>query len=256
MQNDLLKKIRNERPLIHCITNHVTVNAVVNMLLAAGAAAVCADDINEVEEITSVSKGLLLNTGTPSEQRTETMIRAGITANRTGIPVILDPAGLGASLFRKRIVQDILSSVRISCIRGNNTEIAVLAGKDIASKGVESAGVSLTDAELMSAAGKYRTVIAATGKTDRIASAEEVVSITGGTEMLRNITGSGCMLSGLITAFISAAGNEHEFFTAAETAVKTYSRAAENAECFIRKKGHAGTASFEAALRDEISIMS
>ena len=115
-----------EKPLIHLITNYVTVNDVVNIILSGGGSAICADAPEEIEEITGIADALVLNIGTPSKSRFEAMLKAGRVANQRNIPVVLDPVGAGASRFRDEFLKKLLSEVKITCIRGNYTEITAL----------------------------------------------------------------------------------------------------------------------------------
>lgn len=45
---ECLQAVRKKAPLIHCITNYVTVNDCANLLLAAGASPIMADEEEEV----------------------------------------------------------------------------------------------------------------------------------------------------------------------------------------------------------------
>ena len=113
-------------PLVHVITNSVTINETVNAILASGARAVCADSPDEAEQITSLSDALVINIGMPSAEKLEAMVRSGRRANQMGIPVVLDPVGAAASSFRERIIQRLLEEIRFAAIRGNQSEIAAL----------------------------------------------------------------------------------------------------------------------------------
>lgn len=117
-----------KEPLVHIITNSVTINDTVNLVLAAGGAAICADSPREVAEVVSLCDALMINIGTPSEKKLTAMLIAGRRANEMGIPVVLDPVGAGASGFRREILGELLEDVRFDCIRGNKSEIAALLG--------------------------------------------------------------------------------------------------------------------------------
>ena len=119
MEN-LIQMVRQEHPMVHMITNHVTVNDTVNIILAAGGTAICADAPAETAEITAISDTLLLNTGTPSRDTLEAMLNAAREANRRSLPVVLDPVGAGASVFRGRILEQLLQEVQFSCIRDSD----------------------------------------------------------------------------------------------------------------------------------------
>lgn len=243
------------RPLVHLITNYVTANDTVNLILAAGGAAICADAREEVEGITSQAQGLVLNLGTPSPARAEAMCLAGQTANKMGIPVVLDPVGAGASSFRNAILSDLLGKVRFTCIRGNASEIAALCGRHFAPRGVEDAGETVAKEELLALSQKTGAVIAVTGKTCLVASGETLLVLPGGAPIQKRITGSGCMLSGLIGAMLADRGEtltKETSFACVCGALETYHAAARQAAAAAAGRG---TASFRQALLDAVSLL-
>ena len=130
--------MKNIRPLVHLISNEVTLNNVVNVILGAGGRAICATAVEEVFEITSNSKALVLNIGVPNKEKLKAMLIAGKRANEIGIPVVLDPVGIGASAFRHSIVNELLEKVSFTCIKGNKSEIAKLCGISSNAVGVDS----------------------------------------------------------------------------------------------------------------------
>ena len=241
------------RPLVHLITNYVTAADTVNLILAAGGAAVCADAKEEAAEITAQAQGLVLNCGTPSPERQEAMLRAGRQANAMGIPVVLDPVGAGSSSFRDQLLRELLQKVRFSCIRGNASEIAALCGREFLARGVEDAGAEASREEIRDLAVRTGAVIAVTGKTCLVVSDEAAVTLPGGAPIQKRITGSGCMLSGLIGAMLADRGavlTKEMTFSCVAGAVETYNDAAAAAA------GRAeGTASFREALQDGISLL-
>lgn len=127
MDIEIMGEIRRKRPLIHCITNYVTANDVANIILAAGGCAVMADGEREVEDIVSISQGLVINMGTLKEGTIPAMIKAGKRANELGIPVVFDPVGAGASRFRTEACRKVFEQVKVSLARGNSSEIKALA---------------------------------------------------------------------------------------------------------------------------------
>lgn len=149
-----LADMRGSSPLIHCITNYVTAGDTANMLLAAGASPIMADDPSESAEITALAQGLTLNLGTPSGSRVEAMLRSGAEANRCGIPVVFDPVGAGCSGFRRNSAGEILRRVRLTAIRGNLSEISYLAGFESRENGVDSSETRITAAEAAQTAAK------------------------------------------------------------------------------------------------------
>ena len=124
---NLNTRMREMVPLVHNITNYVTVNDCANALLAIGASPIMADDIREASDITAISSALVINIGTLNQRTVESMIASGRTANQLGIPVVFDPVGAGASAFRNETVERILQEVKISILRGNLSEVSYVA---------------------------------------------------------------------------------------------------------------------------------
>lgn len=206
----ILDSVRSNKPRIHCITNYVTANDCANILLACGASPIMADAPEESAEITALCDGLVINLGTLSAQRLEAMLLAGKKANELGIPVVLDPVGAGASAFRTKAAEKLLSEVRFSVIRGNLSEIKVLAGKDYHAHGVDTAdviasgGITETAELAKSFSRNSNAVTVITGAKDIAANAERAYIISNGHPIMSRITGCGCMLSALTAAFLAA----------------------------------------------------
>ena len=203
-----LEQLRCTAPLIHCITNYVTAGDTANMLLAAGASPIMADDPNESPEITSLASGLVLNLGTPSENRIQAALCSGAMANWRGIPVLFDPVGAGSSQFRRAAANEITQKVKLSAVRGNLSELSFLAGFEAEERGVDTADTGIPPREAAEAAArKLKCVCAVTGEQDVISDGEHTVIIRNGTPLFRRITGAGCMTSALCAAFISVSGD-------------------------------------------------
>lgn len=221
----ILSSVHKKKPRIHCITNYVTANDCANILLACGASPIMADAPEESAEITALCSGLVINLGTLSDKRLEAMLLSGKKANELGIPVVLDPVGAGASQFRTNAASRLLSEVRFSVIRGNLSEIKVLAGERYTSHGVDTADT--IDPESMAGAielaksfsRKFSAVTVITGEKDIAADTERTFIISNGHPIMSRITGCGCMLSSLTAAFLAADGKEP--LTAAAAAVCT-----------------------------------
>ncbi|GBG57442.1 hydroxyethylthiazole kinase [Sporomusaceae bacterium FL31] len=196
---EILDKIKQQRPLIHHITNYVTANDSANITLALGASPVMASEIKEVEEMAGHAAALVLNIGTLSSQTVEAMVAAGRKAAANGIPVVFDPVGVGATAYRTETAERIIREVKPTVIRGNMSEINVLSGLHGKSKGVDSVADE-TDAESIAVqlANKLACVIAVTGKTDVITNGKQVVRLENGHVMLTQVTGTGCMTSSLV----------------------------------------------------------
>src|SRR5512136_704199 len=139
--SDLLARVREKRPLVHHITNYVTVNDCANITLCAGGAPVMAEAPEEAAEMASISGALVLNIGTLNATQIESMILAGRMANERKIPVILDPVGAGATRFRTDTTRRLLDELEITVLKGNAGEIGVVAGVEAIVRGVDSHGV-------------------------------------------------------------------------------------------------------------------
>lgn len=257
--------IRETHPLIHCITNYVTVNDCANALLAVGAAPVMADDRAEVCEISSIAQALLLNIGTLNGRTVTSMKRAAKTAKRKGIPVVLDPVGAGASKLRTKTAQQLIRIAHPALIRGNASEIATLLAGSGNTRGVDAAesdsgedSLARIIATAKSLAIKSGSVVAVTGATDVITDGSRVITIRNGNPLLSRITGSGCMLSCLCAACCAAA--PERIPEAAATAVAMMGLCGELAAAeatVVRTTGvrttEAGTGTLRTALIDRLS---
>lgn len=225
MKRDLWDKVRAERPLIHNITNIVVANFSANGLLAAGASPVMASAVEEVAEMATVSDALVLNIGTLDASTEATMIRAGQAANAAGRPVVFDPVGVGATSFRRQVATTILAQVQVTVIRGNAGEMATLIDRTAHTRGVD-AGEALHDVTHIAreAAKRYRCVVAVTGETDVVSDGDVTIEIKGGTEVMTRTTGTGCLLSAVVGAFLAV---ESDAMTATSTALAGYARCGE-----------------------------
>ena len=254
---ELLGKVREQVPLVHNITNYVTVNDCANALLAIGGSPIMADDIAEAADITAISSALVLNMGTLNARTIQSMLEAGKKANELGIPVVFDPVGAGASALRNETAERILSQVKIAVLRGNLSEISFAAGLEVSPKGVDSSEAdSNNDAAVVGrrAAEKYHCVAAVTGAVDVITDGKRVVRISNGHRMLSRVTGTGCMTSAITGAFAAAASREEhpDYLAAAAGSVASMGMAGELA---YKKAGKTGTGSFRIAVIDALSCL-
>ncbi len=216
-QQRILTELRRSNPLVHCITNSVVANFQANGLLALGASPIMADSLEESANVTAISSCTLLNIGTLDPTTVESMIAAGKSAIAHGHPLILDPVGVGATAFRKRTVDNLLDVLDFNLIRGNAGEIAAIAGIEWNSKGVDAGtgDVEITDAAKQ-VARQYNCLVAVTGEIDAVTDGERVIRISGGHELMSLVTGSGCLLSAVVGAFL-AIGSEDALQTVAES---------------------------------------
>ena len=248
----MLDAMRAKVPLVHCITNYVTVNDAANALLAIGASPIMADDIGEAGDIASIASALVLNIGTLNERTVASMLDAGRRANAFGVPVVLDPVGAGASRLRNETVGRLLREVKLSVLRGNLSEISFIAGLGAATRGVDSAKEDEKNDALAAArlvAQRLGCTVAVTGAVDVVTDGTRACRLANGHQMLSRVTGTGCMTTALIGAF---AGAGRDFYTAAAGGISAMSIAGELA---YERAGTLGTGSFHIALIDALSML-
>lgn len=207
-----IENLKKSMPLIHNITNYVTVNDCANIVLACGGSPIMADDEDEVLEITSICNGLNINIGTLNKRTIKSMILAGKKANELNHIVLLDPVGVGASNLRTETAKKLLKEIKFDIIRGNISEIKTLALGFGSTKGVDACISDSVTLENIDDTIKFAkqfakttgSVIAITGAIDIVANSEKAYIIYNGNPMMSKITGTGCMLSSMTTAYASA----------------------------------------------------
>lgn len=207
-----MEKVRETAPLVHNITNYVTVNNVANVLLACGGSPIMSDEPDDVEDITSICGGLNINIGTLNRRTIEAMFLAGQKAKALGHILLLDPVGAGASRLRTETAVKILDELKPDVVRGNISEIKTLALGSGTTKGVDAdVADAVTEETLDNAvafaknfAAKTGSIIAITGAIDLVADSEKCYVIRNGRAEMGRITGTGCQLSGMMTAFLVA----------------------------------------------------
>ncbi|MGM0401983.1 MAG: hydroxyethylthiazole kinase [Chloroflexota bacterium] len=198
----ILSRIREERPLVHHITNLVVMNDTANLTLQLGALPVMAHAVEEVAQMTAQAEALVLNLGTLTPSQIEAMHVAGREANARGIPIVLDPVGAGATTLRTEAALRLLDELRIAVLRGNAGEIDALSGGEGTVRGVESAAGSLDVVALsQTLAREHDTVVAITGERDTISDGQRTLGVENGHHWLTRITGAGCMTTATIAAF-------------------------------------------------------
>jgi hydroxyethylthiazole kinase len=245
---ELLFRVREDRPLVHHITNIVTVNDCANITLCAGAAPVMAESDREVAEMVSIAGALVLNIGTLSPGQVEAMLIAGRKANELGIPVILDPVGAGATSYRTETTLQLLSSVKISVLKGNAGEIGVIAGSGGKVRGVDSAGLTGDPVETArKCALATGCTVAMTGAEDIITDGKRLFIVKNGHPMMDRLSGTGCMAASVTGAF-AAVSDDYTESSAAALAV--FGRAGE-----IAAAKAAGPYSFRTAFFDSLASL-
>ncbi|MEF2814504.1 MAG: hydroxyethylthiazole kinase [Oscillospiraceae bacterium] len=212
MLKTMLENVRAKSPLVHNITNYVTVNDVANVLLAAGGSPIMSDDADDVEDITSICGGLNINIGTLNKNTIPSMFLAGKKANALGHIVLLDPVGAGASRLRTDTANRLMREVRFDAVRGNISEIKTLCTGSGSTKGVDADAVdTVTEANLDDGVALVKAfakqtgcIIAVTGAIDLVSDGARCWCIRNGRAEMSRITGTGCQLSALMTAFLVA----------------------------------------------------
>lgn len=258
MLKHIISHLKSQTPLIHCITNYVTVNDVANVLLACGGSPIMADDVKEVAEITSICNGTIINIGTLNTRTIDAMLVAGKKANELGHIVVLDPVGAGATKLRTETTLRLLKEIQFSVIKGNISEIKTIYQGSGTTKGVD-ADISdiVTENNIDEAIAlakelskKTNAVIAITGAIDIIADSKKAYIIRNGHAMMSKITGTGCMLTAMIAAY--CATNTNDILEATATAVSAMGLCGEIAYLQTQKT-NTGTSSFRMYLIDAIS---
>ena len=235
-----LDNVRAGSPLVHNITNYVTVNDCANALLAIGASPIMSDEPADVEDITSI----------------EGMFAAGERAGELGHPIVLDPVGAGASALRTRVAGDLLDKLAVSVIRGNMSEMKALAGGAAATRGVDVCPDDAVTEDNLAAgaafardfAAKTGAVVAITGAIDIVADADRAYAVRNGSPLMGRITGAGCMLSCLCTAY--AVANPGALLESQVAAVAGMGLAGQQAQ--TRMGGLDGNGSFRTYLLDAL----
>ena len=242
----LFSRVREKRPLVHHITNYVTVNDCANITICAGGAPVMADAAEEVEEMTGIAGALVLNIGTLNRVQVESMELAGRMANERKIPVILDPVGAGATQYRTKVAQRLLDVLDIAIIKGNAGEIGVLAGADAKVRGVDSHGLvgdPVTVAQDFAQVAGLTVVVS--GATDIITDGKSTNLVENGHPLMGSISGTGCMAASVTGVFAAESKDRVLASTAALAALGIAGeRAAESAR---------GPFSFKTGLFDEMA---
>jgi hydroxyethylthiazole kinase len=241
-----LRDLRERKPLIHQITNYVVMNETANATLAIGALPVMAHAVEEVEELAAVARALVLNIGTLSRHWIDAMLLAGRAANAAGVPIVLDPVGVGATTLRTETAKRILADVDVAIVRGNAAEVAALAGLQAEIRGVEAIGAE-ADAPTIArtAASGLGVVASVTGPVDHVSDGTRTLAVANGDPLLATITGSGCMATAVTGCFAAVRGDA--LVDAAAFALAAFGVAAEDAA-----RGADGPGTFHARLYDTL----
>lgn len=205
--HDIRKTVKEMQPLIHCITNPISINQCANGILAIGARPMMAENPKEVSEITQTAQTLMLNLGNITDVRMESMLISAKTADEMGIPILLDAVGISCSSLRREFITDLLNNAMPTVIKGNYSEIQALYRDSYRSSGVDADSgldVHTIDHAAISLARSLETVILASGKVDIVTDGNCLHHIHNGTPQLAQVTGTGCLQGALCAAYLSA----------------------------------------------------
>lgn len=242
-----LQLLREKRPLVHCIGNDISTNPTANLLLAAGARPIMTYAPQEAEDVSRQCMATSVNCGTPTQEKFNGLVAAA--KGRQGHTLIVDPVGAGASQWRKNNIDILLAAADVSVIHCNFSEGLALAGADYNFEGVDSADnrlkIKITTAKAV--AEKYNCTVVMTGEKDIVTDSRKTVVISGGSPLMSLVSGSGCMLSGLLGAFCAVAPT---VFDGAVSAAKFWKKVAELSAATAHSPG-----SFAAALIDNAYLI-
>ncbi|MBU4311748.1 MAG: hydroxyethylthiazole kinase [Candidatus Omnitrophica bacterium] len=241
----ILEKVRKDKPLVHHLTNWVTIYDCANVVKVFGAAPVMAHAAEEVEEMAGLSSALVLNIGTLTPDFVESMKKAAKSANKKGIPVTLDVCGAGATKLRDEKSFELLDSARIDIIKGNASEVARIAGENVKTKGVDAVSVEKDLIELAKhLAAKRNCTVVITGKEDIVADKDKLFIVKNGCDMMSHVVGTGCMAASVIGTFSAV---EKDLTKASTAGLVCYEIAAE-----LACKDSFGPGTFKERLFDNI----
>ena len=243
--SDMLEKVREQKPVIHHMTNWVTIYDCANIVKVFGASPVMAHAKEEVADMAGIASALVLNIGTLTPDFVDAMKLAAIAANRKGIPVVLDVCGAGATRLRDDSCFEILDSVKVDIIKGNASEIARIAGENVQTKGVDATVVKKDLREVAASLAKRRScTVVITGEEDIVADESKVVLVKNGHTMMADIVGTGCMAASVIGTFAAV---EKDLVSASAAGLACYEIAAE-----IAAREAKGPGTFKERLYDAV----
>ena len=245
---EVFERVRKESPLIHHITNWVTIYDSANIVKVFGGSPVMAHAPEEAADMASIADAVVINIGTLNNMTVEAMKIAMAAANKKGIPVVLDAVGAGATKYRNEKIKELLE-YKIAVIKGNASEIASAAGINVTTKGVDSGNVS---GDMVNIARQFacdkECIVVVTGKEDICTDGENVYLVKNGTPMMSHVVGTGCMAGSVIGTFCAV---EKDYLFAAIAGLVCFEIAAENAD-----KTSEGPGTFKNKLFDKISTLS
>lgn len=215
--NQIRKKTKEKSPLVHCITNPISINQCANGVLATGAKPMMAEHPGEVAEITQTAGALVLNLGNITDIRMQSAKISAQVAQDNNIPFVIDAVGTACSQLRRNFMSVFLKEFRPSAIKGNYSEIYALYDENYTSAGVDADTALTPEAVSRTAvrlAQRYNTIVLASGKTDIVTDGKTVVYVNNGVAQLSQITGTGCLLGVLCGCYMSVDNSVYAVVTA------------------------------------------
>jgi hydroxyethylthiazole kinase len=253
---DFLSRIKSMAPLVLCLTNYVTVNECANGLLAIGASPVMSDCLEDAVELATVADATVINIGTLNPVSLEIMIKSAQAALKAGKPVIFDPVGVGATKVRMEASERILKEVSPTVIKGNVSEILALCGLVGEQKGVDST-VQMEEIDLFRKssifAKQQKAVVVITGPVDLITDGSNDCRFEGGTPLMTKLTGTGCLLSAIVGAYVGVGAEEP--FEASYAAIRHMATAGEKAKKELDLFKNNGIGTFKTLLFDQLNLI-
>jgi hydroxyethylthiazole kinase len=242
---DLLERVRQQKPLVHHLTNWVTIYDCAQAVKSLGASPVMAHAREEVADMVRIASALVLNIGTLTVDLVEAMKMAARSANQKGIPVVLDVCGAGATGLRDQKCLELLDEARIDVIKGNASEIARVSGQSVRTKGVDATEVG-GDLALLAGnlARRRKATVVITGQDDIVTDGRRTYVVGNGHLMMTCVVGTGCMAASVIGTFAAV---EPDLSLAAASALVCYGVAAE-----IAAGRSSGPMSFKESLLDSL----
>lgn len=242
-----LEALREDPPLVQCLTNIVVAQWTANVLLAVGAAPAMVDNPHEAGQLAAVAGGVLINLGTPYDDTVAAMEQAASAAHDGGRPWVLDPVAAGVLAWRTGTATRLLAEFRPAIVRGNASEVIALAG-GAGGRGVDSTATpeaALGAAEALAAA--HGVVVAVSGPVDHLIDGQRLVRIDNGHRWLTQVTGVGCALGAMMAGFAAVVTDP---LLAAAAATATLTVAAEDAA-----RAATGPGSFAVGLLDALDAL-
>jgi hydroxyethylthiazole kinase len=223
-----LQAVREKRPLVHHITNWVTIFDCAQIVKSFGASPVMAHAPEEAADMTGIASALVLNIGTLTAELVESMKISAAAANRKKIPVVFDVCGAGATAFRDQKAMEIIDGAHIDVIKGNSSEIARIAGLAVATKGVDAGEVAADLREVAKVLSVQRNcTVVITGAEDIVAGQGKLFLVRNGHPMMASLVGTGCMATSVIGTFVGS--SPEQVPEAAAAGLACYEIAAEQA---------------------------